>query len=363
MDASHDLRRQDRTGRAFAADDRKLRAGEAVGARSRAAAIGAVAPAVLGGRPTQKRRMAMTSSVPGGRAGHRARRVATGNSYAYRQHGRQLDLACTSVDLRWWTPTTNWWRLPSGKASARATTGEQRRRDCAGGFAPGAGVRRGKRQADNKGATWGTSGAHRDRVGGCGVAGFRRPRSPRRGGERRAAGSPRLRRCLRPQRRWGTRVRDLGRVAKLTIRGPSCFGGFGTTVASAGDVNGDDRSDLIVGAPRTSAPGRTQAGTAYVIFGTERRDTIVAYRRFADGFRVLRPRPEPVSPRRSVRPAISTARTAAICYWERHAPMSPVAMTPARPSSSMASDQPIRSISQPNARVARVDGPPWRCHR
>ncbi|PWS38205.1 hypothetical protein DFH01_02590 [Falsiroseomonas bella] len=42
--------------------------------------------------------------------------------------------------------------------------------------------------------------------------------------------------------------------------------GLGVALATVGDLNGDGRSDLIVGAPRNSAGG-VEAGAAYVVFG------------------------------------------------------------------------------------------------
>eukprot|EP01030_Chromulinospumella_sphaerica_P022302 gene22302-biopygen19869 len=41
----------------------------------------------------------------------------------------------------------------------------------------------------------------------------------------------------------------------------------GRQVASAGDINGDGYDDLIVTATKTDPGGRTDAGTAYVVFG------------------------------------------------------------------------------------------------
>ncbi len=62
-------------------------------------------------------------------------------------------------------------------------------------------------------------------------------------------------------------------VADLTLTGAAAHDAFGTSVASAGDVNGDNFADLIVGAPFNAAAG-TQAGRAYVYFGGPGADAI-----------------------------------------------------------------------------------------
>src|SRR5207245_8694494 len=45
-------------------------------------------------------------------------------------------------------------------------------------------------------------------------------------------------------------------------------GQFGSSVASAGDVNGDGFSDVIVGEPYWSGPGGCTTGRAFVYFGS-----------------------------------------------------------------------------------------------
>src|SRR5262249_44508699 len=44
-------------------------------------------------------------------------------------------------------------------------------------------------------------------------------------------------------------------------------GESGSSVASAGDINGDGIVDLVIGAPEAGLNGRAQAGAAYVVFG------------------------------------------------------------------------------------------------
>ena len=42
---------------------------------------------------------------------------------------------------------------------------------------------------------------------------------------------------------------------------------IGTSVSSAGDVNGDGLDDLIVGSQYVSVAGKINAGKSYVVFG------------------------------------------------------------------------------------------------
>ncbi len=64
-----------------------------------------------------------------------------------------------------------------------------------------------------------------------------------------------------------------GRPAGLALMPSQTLSGaageaFGAAVASAGDVNGDGFTDLIVGAPNATSAGRTFAGEARVYFGS-----------------------------------------------------------------------------------------------
>ena len=61
-------------------------------------------------------------------------------------------------------------------------------------------------------------------------------------------------------------------IADLTLTGETSFNNFGASVSSAGDVNGDGYSDVIVGA-RLNAANGTNAGRAYIYFGGTLPDT------------------------------------------------------------------------------------------
>jgi len=60
----------------------------------------------------------------------------------------------------------------------------------------------------------------------------------------------------------------------------------GASVAPAGDVNGDGRADVIVGAPLADPRGRPDAGSAYVVFGGGPRGRLRLGALGARGFRI-----------------------------------------------------------------------------
>lgn len=62
-------------------------------------------------------------------------------------------------------------------------------------------------------------------------------------------------------------VSDLEDLDGLLITGAEEGGRFGRWTASAGDVNGDGKDDLLVGAPLLDSANGANAGAAYVIYG------------------------------------------------------------------------------------------------
>lgn len=61
---------------------------------------------------------------------------------------------------------------------------------------------------------------------------------------------------------------DLLTQANVRVDGATGYGQAATAVARAGDVNGDGRDDVILGAPQEANNGRTGSGSAYVLFGS-----------------------------------------------------------------------------------------------
>lgn len=58
------------------------------------------------------------------------------------------------------------------------------------------------------------------------------------------------------------------------IRGKATFDGAGRSVAPYGDVNGDGKSDILIGANATDVRGRVSAGSVYVIYGRKKTVTV-----------------------------------------------------------------------------------------
>jgi FG-GAP repeat protein len=66
------------------------------------------------------------------------------------------------------------------------------------------------------------------------------------------------------------RTVDVPRQASIMLEGENRGDLAGASVARAGDVNGDGRGDVIVGAPLADPRGRSDAGSAYVVFGSRK---------------------------------------------------------------------------------------------
>ena len=80
----------------------------------------------------------------------------------------------------------------------------------------------------------------------------------------------------------------LGPSAGFKIVGESPRDLAGSSVASAGDINGDDVDDLVIGAIG-NGEGGDNAGAVYVVFGnkTESSDVVLGALRPADGFKIV----------------------------------------------------------------------------
>jgi hypothetical protein len=70
------------------------------------------------------------------------------------------------------------------------------------------------------------------------------------------------------------------------IDGEKQFDSAGSTVAGVGDVSGDGRADLLVGAPFADPSGRAEAGSAYVVFGKTSTTTVALATLGDGGFRI-----------------------------------------------------------------------------
>lgn len=74
--------------------------------------------------------------------------------------------------------------------------------------------------------------------------------------------------------------------AKLALIGAASGDRAGEAVAAAGDVNGDGRGDVVIGAPLADNNGRAASGSAYVVFGRPGPATVDLANLGAGGFRI-----------------------------------------------------------------------------
>ncbi|MCX6410331.1 MAG: FG-GAP-like repeat-containing protein [Actinobacteria bacterium] len=79
---------------------------------------------------------------------------------------------------------------------------------------------------------------------------------------------------------------SLGSSSGFRIDGAADLDYSGNSVASAGDVNGDGRADVIVGAPSASPSSRSGAGSSYVIYGTASPSNVDLASLGSSGFRI-----------------------------------------------------------------------------
>jgi hypothetical protein len=89
------------------------------------------------------------------------------------------------------------------------------------------------------------------------------------------------------------RTVDVPRRASIVLEGEHRGDLAGASVARAGDVNGDGRGDVIVGAPLANPLGRHDAGAAYVVFGGTKRSRLRLGALRGRGFRVAGAAPLP----------------------------------------------------------------------
>ncbi|MEA2271412.1 MAG: hypothetical protein QOI98_120, partial [Solirubrobacteraceae bacterium] len=83
-------------------------------------------------------------------------------------------------------------------------------------------------------------------------------------------GHPRVGRVWVVFRKRGRRTVDLAhlRGRGFVVDGPSSDSGFGEAIIPVGDVNGDRRADLAIGAPDAAFRNRLGAGAVFVVFGS-----------------------------------------------------------------------------------------------
>jgi hypothetical protein len=82
-----------------------------------------------------------------------------------------------------------------------------------------------------------------------------------------------------------TRTVEASAAARLTLLGAP-GSGAGSAVARLGDLNGDGRPDLAIGAPFASLPGRPNAGVVYVVLGSSASGAVGLDALGTGGFRI-----------------------------------------------------------------------------
>ena len=86
----------------------------------------------------------------------------------------------------------------------------------------------------------------------------------------------------------GTTTVDLTTLgaAGFQIDGAATYDRSGFSVAGAGDLNGDGRADLLIGAPGADNNSRTYSGSTYVVFGKAGTTTVDLETLGAGGFQI-----------------------------------------------------------------------------
>jgi hypothetical protein len=89
----------------------------------------------------------------------------------------------------------------------------------------------------------------------------------------------------------GSRPLRLARLGGRGVRidGESPYSHLGAALAPVGDLNADDRGDLLIGASDTSVLGRRYAGAAYVVFGRLDPGVVDLRRPRGGAYRILGP--------------------------------------------------------------------------